>query len=54
MIWNFFTREDIAIWTRKKTGFPVISLSSTAAAEEILKKYPTVVLGLFLKFQVFT
>ncbi|KAK6912066.1 hypothetical protein RJ641_024159 [Dillenia turbinata] len=38
-----FTAEEIVIWTRKKTGVPVIRISSVAAAEEFLKKHETFV-----------
>lgn len=40
------------IWTRKKTGTPVIRISSVAEAEEFLKKYHTFVIGLFNKYEV--
>jgi protein disulfide-isomerase A1 len=40
------------IWARKKTGVPLICISSVAEAEEYLKKYHTFVIGLFEKFEV--
>lgn len=46
-----FSAGDIVIWARKKTGVPVIRLSSVAEAEEFLKKYSMFVLGLFEKFE---
>ncbi|KAK6914881.1 Thioredoxin domain [Dillenia turbinata] len=46
-----FTAEEIVIWTRKKTGVPVIRISSVAAAEEFLKKHQTFVVGQFDKFE---
>ncbi|XP_068648647.1 protein disulfide isomerase-like 1-5 [Aristolochia californica] len=45
------TGEEIVIWARKKTGNPVIRLSSTTAAEEALRKYQVLVLGLFKTFE---
>ncbi|XP_028789292.1 protein disulfide isomerase-like 1-6 [Neltuma alba] len=46
-----FTTDDIVLWTRKKTGTPVIRISSVAEAEEFLKKYHAFVIGLFDKFE---
>ncbi|XP_065867689.1 protein disulfide isomerase-like 1-6 isoform X2 [Euphorbia lathyris] len=46
-----FSAEDIVIWTRKKTGVPVIRIKSVPEAEELLKKYNTFVVGLFEKFE---
>ncbi|CAJ1955232.1 unnamed protein product [Sphenostylis stenocarpa] len=46
-----FTADDIVIWVRKKTGTPVIRLSSVVEAEEFLRKYQTFLLGQFDKFQ---
>ncbi|KAJ4718117.1 putative Protein disulfide isomerase [Melia azedarach] len=46
-----FSAVDIVIWARKKTGAPVIRVNSVNEAEDILKKYPTFVLGLFNKFE---
>ena len=40
------------IWARKKTGVPVIRISSVNEAEGFLKKYHTFVLGAFDKFEV--
>ncbi|KAK7839142.1 protein disulfide isomerase-like 1-6 [Quercus suber] len=44
--------EEIVIWARKKTGVPLIRISSVAEADEFLKKYHTFVIGLFEKFEV--
>lgn len=46
-----FSAEEIVIWARKKTGVPLICISSVAEAEEYLKKYHTFVIGLFEKFE---
>lgn len=46
-----FSAEDIVIWVRKKTGAPVIRISTVGEAEEVLKKYHIFVLGLFQKFE---
>ena len=40
------------IWARKKTGLPVIRISSSVEAEDFQKKYHLFVLGLFDKFEV--
>jgi len=40
------------IWARKKTGVPLIRISSVAEADGFLKKYHTFVIGLFEKFEV--
>ncbi|XP_077210075.1 protein disulfide isomerase-like 1-6 [Tasmannia lanceolata] len=46
-----FTGEEIVIWATKKSGVPVIRLSSTTAAEEFLKKHYIFVIGLFENFE---
>ncbi|CAK7356699.1 unnamed protein product [Dovyalis caffra] len=46
-----FSGEDIVIWARKKTGVPVIRISSSVEAEDFLKKCHMFVLGLFDKFE---
>lgn len=46
-----FTAEDIVVWARKKTGMPVIRLSSTNAAEEFLHKHQMFVVGLFENYE---
>ncbi|KAJ8755926.1 hypothetical protein K2173_024471 [Erythroxylum novogranatense] len=46
-----FSADDIVIWARKKTGVPVIRMSSVTEAEDFVKKYQTFVLGLFKKFE---
>ncbi|BAT91603.1 hypothetical protein LR48_Vigan05g212600 [Vigna angularis] len=46
-----FTADDIVIWTRKKTGTPVIRISSEVEAEQFLRKYQKFVLGQFDKFE---
>lgn len=40
------------IWTRKKTGVPVIRINSLLEAEGFLKKNHMFVLGLFDKYKV--
>ncbi|PON88442.1 DnaJ-like [Trema orientale] len=46
-----FSAEEIVIWARKKTGVPVIRINSVTEAEEFLKKYHTIVIGFFEKFE---
>ncbi|KAM1011325.1 hypothetical protein ACFX2C_046681 [Malus domestica] len=46
-----FSAEEIVIWARKKTGEPVIRISSVTEAEEFLKKSDIFVVGLFEKFE---
>ncbi|XP_062008374.1 protein disulfide isomerase-like 1-6 [Rosa rugosa] len=46
-----FSAEEIVIWARKKTGEPVIRISSVPAAEEFLKKHHIFVVGLFENFE---
>ncbi|XP_077219681.1 protein disulfide isomerase-like 1-6 isoform X2 [Tasmannia lanceolata] len=46
-----FTKGEIIIWATKKTGVPVIRLSSTIAAEEFLKKHDIFVVGWFEDFE---
>lgn len=46
-----FSAEEIVIWARKKTGVPVVRISSVTEAEECLKKYHIFVIGLFEKFE---
>nr|XP_010915825.1 protein disulfide isomerase-like 1-5 isoform X1 [Elaeis guineensis] len=46
-----FTAEEIVVWARKKTGVPVIRLSSTNAAEEYHHKHQTFILGLFENYE---
>ncbi|RWW17708.1 hypothetical protein GW17_00018351 [Ensete ventricosum] len=45
-------REEIVIWARKKTGVPVIRLSSINDAEEFLRQHQIFVIGLFEKYEV--
>ncbi|CAN6700940.1 unnamed protein product [Malus baccata var. baccata] len=45
-----FSAEEIVIWARKKTGEPVIRISSVTEAEEFLKK-SDIFVGLFEKFE---
>lgn len=52
LLGKFWFREEIVIWARKKTGEPVIRISSVAEAEEFLKKHHIFVVGLFEKFEV--
>ncbi|RDX73265.1 Protein disulfide isomerase-like 1-6 [Mucuna pruriens] len=46
-----FTADDIVIWARKKTGAPVVRISSVAEAEKFLGKYQTFLVGRFDKFE---
>lgn len=46
-----FTGNEILIWVRKKTGLPIIRLTSVTAAEEFLKKYQIHVIGLFESYE---
>ncbi|KAK1266279.1 Protein disulfide isomerase-like 1-5 [Acorus gramineus] len=46
-----FSREEIVMWTRKKTGYPVIRLISHAMAEEFRSKHDIYLLGLFEDFK---
>lgn len=40
------------IWVRKKTGVPVIRISSVTEANEFLRKHSMFAVGLFEKFEV--
>ncbi|OIT05272.1 PREDICTED: protein disulfide isomerase-like 1-6 [Nicotiana attenuata] len=44
-----FSAEELVIWARKKTGVPVIRISSDAEASQFLNKYSMFVVGLFDK-----
>lgn len=46
-------REELVIWARKKTGVPIVRISSDAEARHFLKKHSIFVVGLFEKFEVF-
>ncbi|CAL0322041.1 unnamed protein product [Lupinus luteus] len=46
-----FTADDLVLWARKKTGTPVIRISSVTEADEFLKKHHIFVVGLFDKFE---
>ncbi|XP_071901507.1 protein disulfide isomerase-like 1-6 [Coffea arabica] len=46
-----FTSEEIVIWARKRTGSPIIRISSLTEANEFLKKHSTFVVGLFENFE---
>ncbi|KAL9238647.1 hypothetical protein vseg_013043 [Gypsophila vaccaria] len=46
-----FTSEEIVIWVHKKTGKPVVRLSSVTEAEAFAKKYSRLALGFFEKFE---
>ncbi|XP_058113917.1 protein disulfide isomerase-like 1-6 isoform X2 [Magnolia sinica] len=48
-----FSGEEIVIWTRKKTGNPVIRLSSVTEAEKFLEKHRIFAIGLFENFEVY-
>lgn len=45
-------RDEIVIWVRKKTGVPVIRLSSEDSAKQFLKKYKKYAIGLFENYEV--
>ncbi|KAJ0962901.1 hypothetical protein J5N97_028023 [Dioscorea zingiberensis] len=49
-----FTGEEIVIWTRKKTGAPVLRLTSIAEAEEFLQSHQIFVIGFFDHFEFTT
>ncbi|KAL3528739.1 hypothetical protein ACH5RR_008061 [Cinchona calisaya] len=46
-----FSSEEMVIWARKKTGVPIIRISSVIEANEFLKKHSTFVVGLFENFE---
>ncbi|PKU86354.1 Protein disulfide isomerase-like 1-6 [Dendrobium catenatum] len=46
-----FTGDEILIWVRKKTGSPLIRLSSVIAAEKFLKKHQIHVIGFFESYE---
>ncbi|KAI0524329.1 hypothetical protein KFK09_003695 [Dendrobium nobile] len=46
-----FTGDEILIWVRKKTGSPLIRLSSVTAAEKFLKKHQINVIGFFESYE---
>ncbi|WOL02174.1 protein disulfide isomerase-like 1-5 [Canna indica] len=46
-----FTKEEIVIWARKKTGVPVMRISSPSAAEELLRQHQMFIVGLFDKYE---
>lgn len=48
----YLFREEIVIWVQKKTGVPVINISTLNEAEEFLKKHHMFVVGRFEKFEV--
>jgi protein disulfide-isomerase A1 len=43
--------DEIVIWVRKKTGVPVIRLSSEDSAKQFLKKYKKYAIGLFENYE---
>ncbi|XP_031501253.1 protein disulfide isomerase-like 1-6 [Nymphaea colorata] len=47
-----FTGEELVIWATKKTGAPVVRLSSKVEAQKFLNKHQTFVIGLFENFEV--
>ncbi|KAH0468248.1 hypothetical protein IEQ34_003281 [Dendrobium chrysotoxum] len=47
-----FTGDEILIWVRKKTGSPLIRLSSVTAAEKFLKKHQIHVIGFFESYEI--
>lgn len=46
-----FSTKEIVIWLRKKTGVPVIRISSVDEAKEFLTKHSTFVIGMLKKFE---
>ncbi|ERM98588.1 protein disulfide isomerase-like 1-6 [Amborella trichopoda] len=42
-----FTSEEMVIWVRKRTGMPVINISSVLQAEEFIAKHQMFLVGLF-------
>ncbi|MCD7448161.1 Protein disulfide isomerase-like 1-6 [Datura stramonium] len=46
-----FSAEELVIWARKKTGVPIIRISSDAEASHFLKKHSMFMVGLFGKFE---
>lgn len=46
-----FSAEELVIWARKKTGVPIIRISSDAEASHFLKKHSMFVVGLFETFE---
>ncbi|XP_004235667.1 protein disulfide isomerase-like 1-6 [Solanum lycopersicum] len=46
-----FSAEELVIWARKKTGVPIVRISSDAEARHFLKKHSIFVVGLFEKFE---
>ncbi|CAK9174601.1 unnamed protein product [Ilex paraguariensis] len=46
-----FSSEEIVIWTRKKTGVPVVRISTVAEAIEFIKQHLMFAVGLFQKFE---
>lgn len=46
------TRDEIVIWVRKKTGVPVVRLSSEDSAKQFLKKCKNYAIGLFDNYEV--
>ncbi|GAB2228106.1 hypothetical protein Drorol1_Dr00009936 [Drosera rotundifolia] len=46
-----YAAEEIVIWVRKKSGDPVVRLSSVAEAEDFVKKHSLFALGYFDQFE---
>ncbi|EPS69648.1 hypothetical protein M569_05111, partial [Genlisea aurea] len=46
-----FSSEEIVTWARKKTGMPVIRISSVAEATEFLKQHSVYAVGSFSEFE---
>jgi hypothetical protein len=46
------SRDDIVIWATKKTGTPIIRITTEQEAEEFLRKYHNFLIGRFDKFEV--
>lgn len=49
---HLLIRQEIVIWTKKKTGAPVLRINSINEATGILQKLSTFVVGLFEGFEV--
>lgn len=45
-----FTRNEIVVWIRKRTGMPAVTISSKTKAEEVLNRNGTTVVGFFGEF----
>ncbi|GER44175.1 protein disulfide isomerase [Striga asiatica] len=48
---KYHKMEEMVIWARKKTGYPVIRIYSVAEANEFLKRHSKYAIGIFDKFE---